>query len=163
MKKLPLIILSVCLLSILSLSAKVKYYMDFDKDTKSLVRKMLVFKNPAWVAKAVTEESKEFYFVSPKSMFEFHFNPEKWPAANIKSQKDIKNLVVTDYATLRAIDAKKAYYVYGSNKISPAGDDLPAFKDYEQAKIYADKHHGRRIFEFSKVSKGLIELLNGDI
>lgn len=163
MKKLSIVFLLSCIFCILGLNAKVSYFMNFDKDTKSLVRKMLVYKQPAWVSKVVTKESKEYYFVSPKSMFEFYFNPQKWPDTKITDSNNLKEIVVTDYKTHRAINAKGSFYVYGSNKISPAGDDLPAFENYDDAKEFADNNNGKRVFSFKEVRKGLIELLNGDI
>lgn len=162
MKKLSLYILSAALLTT-SLSAVSKFSLDFNKDTRGLVRKMDVSKDPFWVSKVVIKDSKEFYFSSPKSMFEFYFNPEKWPSAKASIQEDIKQIVVTDYSTHRPINAKTAFYVYGSNKTSPAGDDLPAFKLYSEAKAFADKNNGKRVLSFKEVSKGLVELLNGDI
>lgn len=159
MKKLVLIVL----LSVLGLSASDDFKMNYDKKTKGLIRKMLVYKAPSWVGKVVTKESKTFYFSSPKSLIEFYYNPEKWPDANCPSQADIKALIITDYSTLNPIDATQAYYVYGTNKTSPAGDDLPAFKHYTQAKEFANKYNGKRILEFKEVKKGLIQLLNGDI
>ncbi len=137
--------------------------LNYDKKTKSLVRKMLVYKDPSWVCKITTEKSKEYYFLSPKSMFEFYFNPSKWPITKVKDIENLKNIVVTDYSTLKPIKAKEAYFVYGSNKVSLAGDDLPAFKLYSHAQEFAKKNNGKRIFKFHEVKKGLIDLLNGDI
>ena len=163
MKKLSIVFLLSCMFCLLGLNAKVSYFMDFDKDTKSLVRKLLVYKQPGWVAKVITKESKEFYFVRPKSMFEFYFTPTKWPETKVNNSDSLKELVVTDYKTHRAINAKGSFYVYGSNKISPAGDDLPAFENYDDAKEFADNNNGKRVLSFKEVKKGLIELLNGDI
>ncbi len=163
MKKLSLFIISSCLLSTLSLSASEAYTLHADKDTRGLIRKMQVYKTPSWTAKVVTKDSREFYFVSPKSLFEFYFNPMKWPEADAPTKLDIKELVVTNYATLKPIDATKAYYVYGSNKTSSAGDDLPAFKLHSEAKSFAEKNNGKRVLKFDEVSQGLIQLLNGDI
>ncbi len=162
MKKLSTIILS-CMFGFLALNAEVTYSMNFDKETKSLVRKMYVYKNPAWVSKVVNKDFKELYFVSPKSMFEFYFNPEKWEEANTKDSTELKELIVTDFKTHKVINARGAFYVYGSNKISPAGDDLPAFESYDDAESFAKSNNGKRIFSFKEMKKGLIELLNGDI
>lgn len=163
MKNLLNIIIFCCLILGLNLNAKESYSINFDKETKGLIRKFLVYKNPSWVGKVVNKESKEYFFVSPKSMLEFYFNPQKWPDANIKTQDEIKELIVTDYSTLKAINAKKAYYVYGSNKISPAGDDLPAFKTYEEAEKFAKNNNGKRVLSFKELKNSLIQLLNGRI
>ena len=163
MKTLHTLLLSSCLLSSVYAISEQDMSMNFTKETSSLIRHLQVYKNPTWAAKVVTKSSKEFYFVSPKSLLEYYFNPEKWPKAQTPTQQDIKALVVTDYTTLKPIDASKAYYVYGSNITSPAGDDLPSFKKYGDALEFANKYNGKRIMEFKEVSKALIELLNGDI
>lgn len=163
MKKSTLFILSTCLISTLSLSAKEAYKMNFNKETIGLVRKLHVYKDPAWVSKVITKDNKEFYFTSPKSLMEFYYNPEKWPLANVKTKEDLKEIVVTDYSNLEPIDAKYAFFVYGSHKISLAGDDLPAFKTIDDAKSFMSKNNGKRILQFKELKKGLIQLLNGDI
>lgn len=162
-KKLSLLVLSTCLVATLNLSANETYSMNFDKETRGLMRKLQVYKDPAWVCKIVNNEGKEFYFSSPKSLMEFYYNPEKRPESKIKNNDDIKEIIMTDYKTLEAIDAKYAFYVYGSHKISLAGDDLPAFKDIKDAKEFMKNNNGRRILSFKELKNGLIQLLNGDI
>jgi len=105
----------------------------------------------------------EVYFSSPKSMFEFYFRPGKWYDLGVKSENDFKNIIVTNHATSKPIDARGAFYVYGSNIISPAGDDLVPFKTYEEAKKFLKKHNGKRILSFKEVSDALIRLINGRI
>jgi nitrous oxide reductase accessory protein NosL len=163
MKKFSLLVLSACLVSTLSLSASETYTMNYNKDTLGLVRKMQIYKDPAWVSKVVTQDLKEFYFTSPKSMLEFYYNPEKWPEAKINKSSQVKDIIVTDYKTGKAIDARYAFYVYGSNKISYAGDDLPAFKSIDDAKYFLKHNNGRRVLSFNQLSRGLIELLNGEV
>jgi len=140
-----------------------KYFMTYDKNTTCLVRHIKVYTSPKWVAKIETRNGKTVYFSSPKSMFEFYHRPGKWFDVGVKSERDFSKIIVTDYATLKPINAKDAFYVYGSNIISPAGDDLVAFENESEAKIFAAKHNGKRIFKFDKVSDSLIRLLNGRI
>ncbi|QDF28182.1 nitrous oxide reductase accessory protein NosL [Halarcobacter anaerophilus] len=154
---------SFCCFLITSVASASDVSLKYDNETKGLVRKMKVYKDPSWVSKVITSESKEFYFLSPKSMFEFYFNPKKWPITNVENRNNIKEIIVTDYFTLKPIRAREAYYVYGSNKVSLAGDDLPAFKLYSHAQEFAEKNNGKRIFKFNEVKKALIDLLNGNI
>jgi len=139
------------------------YSMIYDKNTTCLVRQLLVYKEPKWVAKIETRGGKEVFFSSPKSMFEFYHRPGKWFDVGVKSERDFSKIVVTDYATLKPIDGEKAFYVYGSNTTSPAGDDLPAFATKRSAEKFAKEHNGKRIMQFEKVSDALIRLLNGRI
>jgi len=139
------------------------YVMDYDKRTECLVRKLAVYKNPKWVAKIETTAGKKLFFSSPKSMFEFYHQPGKWFDIGVKSEKDFKQIIVTDYESMKPIDGKKAYYVYGSRAISPSGDDLVALETKEKAQKFAAKYSGKRVFAFKDVSPALIRLINGNI
>jgi len=144
-------------------SVKKIYTINYDKNTTCLVRHFKVYKAPKWIAKIEVRNGKTVYFSSPKSMFEFYHRPAKWFDVGVKSENDFAKIVVTDYDTLKAIDARKAFYVYGSRAISPAGDDLPAFKTKEEAETFVKKYSGSRIMKFNEISDALIRLLNGRI
>jgi len=139
------------------------YKLDYDKNTTCIVRNLKVYKEPKWVGKIETRAGKTVYFSSPKSLFEFYHQPGKWFDVGVKSERDFSKIVVTDYETLKPIDAEKAFYVYGSRAISPAGDDLVALETKEGAEAFSEKYNGKRIFTFDKVSAALIRLLNGRI
>ena len=141
----------------------IKYDMNFTKETSCEIRKVKIYENPIWASKIDFTNGKSVFFSSPKSMFEFYYNEEKWETFGIKSTSDFKNILVTDYKTLKIIDATKAFFVYGSNKISPAGDDLVAFESKENATNYAQNNNGKRVFNFLEVKNSLIRLLNGRI
>jgi len=139
------------------------YTINYDNNTTCLVRHLKLYKAPRWVAMVKAKNGKRVYFSSPKSMFEFYHRPGKWYDVGIKKEDDFDIIAVTDYETQKPIDAKSAYYVYGSNKTSPAGDDLPAFSTKKQAQDFSDKNNGKRVLKFSEVKDALIGLLNGKI
>jgi len=140
-----------------------KYFLTFDKNTSCLVRHIKVYKAPKWVAKIEVRNGKTVYFSSPKSLFEFYHRPGKWFDVGVKSERDFSKIVVTDYATLKPINAEEAFYVYGSSITSPAGDDLVPFESEEEAKNFSKSHSGKRILKFDEVPDALIRLLNGRI
>lgn len=140
-----------------------KYFLTYDKNTSCLVRHLKVYKEPKWVAMIKVRNGKTVYFSSPKSMFEFYFRPGKWFEVGVKSERDFSQIVVTDYDTGKAINAETAYYVYGSNVTSPAGDDLVPFATKEAAEHFSKLHNGHRVMPFDKVSDALIRLINGRI
>lgn len=142
---------------------EIKFDMNFTKDTSCEIRKIKLYQNPIWASKIEFKNGKNAFFCSPKSMFEFYFNEEKWKIFEIESPSDFTNILITDYKTLKIVDAKKAFFVYGSSKISPAGDDLVAFESKEDASNYLQNNNGKRIFSFSEVKNSLIRLLNGRI
>jgi len=142
---------------------KNSYVMDYNKTTKCLVRNLDVYKNPKWAVKIELKNGKKIFFSSPKSMFEFYFRPGRWFDIGVRSEDDFKDIIVTDYQTMKLIDAKKAFYIYGSRAISPAGDDLVVIEDENRAKEFAKKYNGKRVFRFKQVSDALIRLINGRI
>ena len=140
-----------------------KCFLSFDKNTSCLVRHIKVYKAPKWVAKIEVRNGKTVYFSSPKSLFEFYHRPGKWFDVGVKSERDFSKIVVTDYATLKPINAEKAFYVYGSGATSPSGDDLVPFESEAEAKKFSKVQNGKRILKFDEVPDALIRLLNGRI
>lgn len=139
------------------------YVMDYDKQTRGLVRQMLVYKEPRWVSKITLTNGKKIFFSSPKSMIEFYHQPGKWFDVGVKSEADFKQILVTDFGTMEPINARGAWYVYGGNIISPAGDDLVPFAKYEDAQAFSKRHNGKRVMAFAEISDALIRLINGRI
>ena len=151
------------LATVLTANMLFSYTMDYDKSTDGIVRHMKVYKNPAWVSKIELTNGKKLFFVSPKSMIEFYHQPGNWSYIGVKSEDDFKDILVTDFNTLKPIDARGAFFVYGSRIISPAGDDLVPFATYEDAKAFAKKNNGKRVLTFKEIKNSLIRLLNGRI
>lgn len=146
-----------------SYANEIKYELNFTKETSCEIRKIKLYENPSWASKIDLKDGRSIFFCSPKSMFEFYYTEDKWSAFGIKSLSDFQNILVTDYKTLKIIDAQKAFFVYGSNKISPAGDDLVVFESKKVAEEYAKNNDGKRVFSFLEVKNSLIRLLNGRI
>jgi len=155
--------IKIVLAVVLASSVLFSYEMDYTKDTTCVVRKFKVYKDPKWVSKIELKNGKKLFFSSPKSMIEFYHRPGKWFDIGVKSEDDFKDILVTDFETLKPIKAKGAFYVYGANIISPAGDDLTPFATYEAAENYSKTHNGKRIMNFKEISDALIRLLNGRI
>lgn len=133
--------------------------MEISKDATCLIRNIKVYQAPEWAATIQVRSGEIIYFSSPKAMFEFYFEPSRWPNYQVKQNDDMR-INATDYETLEKIPAREAYYVYGSQKTSPSGDDLPAFSSKEKAEKFAKRYEGRRVLDFSQVTNGLINLLN---
>lgn len=153
----------IFIMTLLASSLLFSYTMNFDKDTKCVVRHIKVYKDPRWVSSIELQNGKKIFFSSPKSMFEFYHRPGKWYDIGVKDEHDMKEILVMDFDTLKPINAKGAFYVYGTNATSPAGDDLVAFDSYKTAEEFSRTHNGKRIFSFKEVSDALIRLLNGRI
>ncbi len=155
--------IKIVLAVVLASSILFSYEMDFDKDTTCVVRHFNVYKDPSWVSKIELQNGKKIFFSSPKSMFEFYFQPGKWFDIGVKSEDDFKDILVTDFKTLKPVKAKGAFYVYGSHVVGPAGDDLIPFDSYAAAEEFSKKNNGKRIMSFKEISDALIRLINGRI
>ena len=143
--------------------AQKNYVMDYDKNTECLVRHLKVYKDPRWAVKIELNNGKKIYFSSPKSMFEFYHRPGKWYFVGVHNENDFKDIIVTDFNTLKLIDARDAFYIYGSRAGSPAGDDLVVFETRKDAAQFSKDYNGKRIMTFEQVSPALINLINGRI
>jgi len=125
------------------------------KNAKCPVCGMFVSKYPKWSAKIIIGD-KELYFDGVKDMMkyyifagDFEYNREK-----------ITSILVSDYYTLEAINAKEAFFVKGSNIYGPMGHELIPFKDEKSANSFKNDHAGKNIFKFKDITDQLIMKLD---
>ncbi len=112
-----------------------------------------VTKYPKFNAKIILKSGKEVVFSCPKAMFDFYFRPFDYPEYKVKEESDFKKLLVKDYLTGEWIDAKKAYYVFGSRLSGPKGDDLIPLKSKDHVNIYMLKYGGSRVLTFPDIKQ----------
>jgi len=128
-----------------------KTILEFaDANTTCPVRFIDIKKYPSYAALIVYEDGTKEFFSSPKYMFRYYFD----------NPKSISGAFVADFVTAKFIDVKNGYFVFGSNLMSIGGDDLIAFDSEEKAKMFSEKHNGKKIFPFDNISKKLIEYLD---
>lgn len=121
------------------------------KDTKCPVCGMFVSKYPKWVAQIEVKQKHSHYFDGVKDMMKFYFNPSKFKHTH-KTQ-DISKMLVTDYYSLNAINAKSAYYVMGSNIYGPMGEELIPFKTKKEAEDFSKSHFGKKVLKFEEIKE----------
>ncbi|GAA4851669.1 nitrous oxide reductase accessory protein NosL [Algivirga pacifica] len=88
-----------------------------------------------WSSSLVDENSKEHKFCSNKCLM-----------MTIHQMEELSNpteVSVTDYYTLEKIDGKKAFFVWGSDKVGPMGKGFVAFKTKEDAESFAKDYNGQ--------------------
>ena len=110
---------------------------------------MFLYKYPQWVSRIVYGE-KSYSFDGVKDMMKFYFT----------HQEGITHIYVQDYYTTQTLDAKKAYFVVGSDVYGPMGNELIGFKTLESAKRFLLDHRGKKIFRFDEISVELIKSLD---
>ena len=77
-----------------------------------------------------------------------------------EGQDSVKNIYVTDYKSKKLIDAKTAYYVFGSNIMSVGGDDLIPFALESDAKEFFKVNNGKQIYRFDRMTENFINYLD---
>ena len=114
---------------------------------------MLVSKYPNWVATIVYKDGHAHHFDGAKDMFKFWHEPAKYAAGH--RREDMVAIRVTDFYNLQPVDARKAFYVIGSDVLGPMGHELVPLATREDAADFLKDHKGRRILSFDQVTGDL--------
>ena len=122
-------------------------HIEVPKDAKCPVCGMFVYKYPKWAA-VLENHHGSLYFDGVKDLMKYILN-----------NNSFKNIYVSDYYTMQKIDARKAFYVIGSNVYGPMGKELIPFKTKEEAKTFSHDHLGKKIINFKEINKSLIDSL----
>jgi len=120
------------------------------KDEKCQVCGMYLHYYPTWVAQINYPKSETYKFDGIKDMLKFYFNNEE----------GIVDVFVQDYYTLETLDARKAYYVTGSDVLGPMGNELIAFKDKKSAKTFLLEHKGKHLYHFNELTEDIVRALD---
>ena len=130
--------------------------IDVPKDSKCPVCGMFVTKYPKWVA-TIKVKDKLHYFDGVKDMMKFYIFDVDFPY----NREKIEAIEVTDFYTLKAIHAKKAFYVLGSDIFGPMGNELIPFISQKSADNFMKEHNGKRVIKFKDISSKLVMGLDG--
>jgi copper chaperone NosL len=114
---------------------------------------MLVSKYPNWVATIVYKDGHAHHFDGAKDMFKFWHEPAKYAAGH--KREDMVTIRVTDFYNLQPIDARKAFYVIGSDVLGPMGHEFVPLATREDAADFLRDHKGKRILTFEQVTADL--------
>ena len=136
-------------------STKKKQHIAVPKNAKCPVCGMFVSKYPKWSAKIIRED-KELYFDGVKDMMKYYIFDGDFEY----DREKINSILVSDYYTLEAIDAREAFFVKGSNIYGPMGHELIPFKDEKSANSFKDDHAGKSIVKFKDITANSIMKLD---
>lgn len=117
---------------------------------------MFVSKYPKWAA-MIEVDGKRHYFDGVKDMMKYYIFDVDFPYDRNKIDK----MEVTDFYTLDAIPATKAYYVIGSNMYGPMGNELVPFATEKEAKNFVADHKGEKIVRFKDITPKMVMALDG--
>ena len=119
---------------------------------------MFVAKYPKWAAVVETTAGQSYYFDGVKDMMKFIFKPGDYHVA--LEMADLKRIAVTDYYTLGAVDARRAFYVTGSNVYGPMGHELVPFATEKDARVFLEDHKGDTILSYDEITEQLVHDLD---
>ncbi len=124
---------------------------------KCAVCGMFVGKFPAWSARVGFKDSTYAWFDGPKDLFTYLFNLKKYNPSHKLST--VTAITVKDYYTLNAIDARKAFYVIGSDVYGPMGQELVPFEKISDAQGFLNDHKGKKILRYGEITPAVIDSL----
>ena len=119
---------------------------------------MLVSKYPNWVAVVVYKDDHAHFFDGAKDFFKFLATPGKYDTRH--SVDRVAAMWVTEFYGLTRIDARKAFYVIGSDVLGPMGHELVPLETEADALDFLKEHKGRRIVSFDQVTPEMIAALD---
>jgi nitrous oxide reductase accessory protein NosL len=135
-----------------------KQKVTVHEDEKCPVCGMFVYKYPRWATQIFYKHGDHEHHLSfdgVKDMMKFYFNNKKWGKYDYAKRKDITKILVTDYYSQTAIDARDAYFVLGSNIYGPMGNELIPFKNKQDATNFKLDHKGTKVLKFSEIKENI--------
>jgi copper chaperone NosL len=119
---------------------------------------MFVAKYPEWIATVLYKNGLAHHFDGAKDLFKYLLNMPRW-APGLRAE-DIASIGVTEYYGTSRIDARKAWYVFGSDVLGPMGHDLIPLETQADAEEFLRDHKGKGILRFDAIT--LVRLLDLD-
>ena len=153
----PFVVL-ICVLLVESVMAGGKDAVAVPAGAKCPVCGMFVAKFPDWTATTRFKDGSTSYYDGPKDMFSHYFDTARYTPG--KRQSDIIALAVKEYYSLAMIDARTAFFVFGSDVYGPMGSELIPFKTEKDAAVFKLDHKGKRILRFNEITRLTIKALN---
>lgn len=136
----------------LSFAAEVKPVTPKQTD-KCPVCGMFVAKYTHWLAEVIYKDGSYVVFDGPKDMFKY-LNLQKY--APSKRSDEITGIYVTEYYSTKLLDAKKLFFVIGSDVYGPMGDEFVPLSSEADAREFMRDHKGTRIVKFQEVTNELL-------
>jgi copper chaperone NosL len=119
---------------------------------------MFVAKYPDWLAAVRFRGGSHVFFDGAKDLFKYLHDPKRYDPA--RRPEDIQTAAVMDYYGLTWIDARKAWYVLGSDVYGPMGRELIPLEREADAQEFMKDHKGLRIIRYSEATPEVIKTLD---
>jgi copper chaperone NosL len=119
---------------------------------------MFVAKYPDWTMVVLFKDGSQVFFDGAKDTFKYFFNMTRYTST--KRTEDIQAIMVKDYYRLTFMDARKAWYVLGSDIYGPMGRELIPLEKEADAREFMKDHKGKSLLKFSDVTIEVIKTLD---
>jgi copper chaperone NosL len=119
---------------------------------------MFVAKYPDWVTTVRLRDGSHVFFDGVKDMFKYLHDMKKYDPA--RRPEEIEAVLVMDYYELAWIDARKAWYVLGSDVYGPMGRELIPLEREADAREFMKDHKGIRTIRFYEATSEVIKTLD---
>ena len=152
-KKFHSLILAILYMLILSVPlsfATDKKPVVINKSDKCPVCGMFVSGYKNWLAEIIFIDGTYAVFDGPKDMFRYYLDLKKYNPS--KTVSDISAIYVTEYYSTELTDARKVFFILGSNVNGPMGAELVPLASEKAAKEFMEDHKGKRVLKFSEVN-----------
>jgi copper chaperone NosL len=146
-----LLILFLLFLSVPLSSASDKKPGEIRKSDKCPVCGMFVEKYRNWLAEIFFSDGTYAVFDGPKDMFRYYLDIKKYNPS--KTVSDISAVYVTEYYSTGIMEARKAFFVQGSDVYGPMGLELVPLASEAKAQEFLKDHKGKTILKFGEVTR----------
>jgi len=148
--------LILAILYMLFLSMPLSFATDrkpvaINKSDKCPVCGMFVFSYKNWLAEIVFIDGTYAVFDGPKDMFRYYLDLKKYNPS--KTASDISAIYVTEYYSTELKDARKVFFIPGSNVNGPMGAELVPLASETAATEFLKDHKGKKILKFDEVTR----------
>jgi copper chaperone NosL len=116
---------------------------------------MLVSKYPNWIAVVRYRDGHAHFFDGSKDMFKYLHDYARYAQGH--RREDIEGIYVTDFYSLGKMDARKAFYVIGSDVLGPMGHEFVPLETRADAEEFLKDHKGKQILTFEQVGADTVE------
>ena len=117
---------------------------------------MFVAKFDVWITQIRYDGATVYSFDGVKDMMAYYHNPSAYSG---QDQSKISEIWVKDYYSLKWLDARRAFFVIGSDVHGPMGHELIPFSSKAAAESFLADHHGRQILEFDEITAATVDRL----
>ncbi|HDH09164.1 MAG TPA: nitrous oxide reductase accessory protein NosL [Gammaproteobacteria bacterium] len=133
--------------------------VEIDRTTSCSLDGMILMDYPGPKAQIQYDKGKPDFFCDTMEMFSAYLQPEQKKRVKAVFTQDMGK-TSWEHPKGNWIDAKSAYYVFGSKKFGSMGPTLATFSRREDAQKFV-KQYGGKILKFNEVTYNMVALDGG--